>query len=183
MMEQTDSLEFLIDHVTKKKVPNVGAEQNRQAVERFLVGEKGYSPQDIRVDAPIRFDIKGEEYGSAADLAVGAGKNLVMVFKIAAGSLGSREREALAAARLLEDAPAPLAVVSDGRTAIVLDGVTGKKTGEGLSAIPSKQEAGKMFSAPLPPLPEKRLEKERIIFRSYDSMNVNLGRKLKADPG
>ena len=35
------------DYVTGKEIPNIGAEQNRQAVERFLVEKKGFSKQDI----------------------------------------------------------------------------------------------------------------------------------------
>jgi hypothetical protein len=31
----------------------------------------------------------------------------------------------------------------------------------------------------LQPFPKERLERERIIFRSYDEMNVNVQRKLK----
>ena len=32
----------LVDYITGKTVANVGAEANRQAVERFLVQKKGY---------------------------------------------------------------------------------------------------------------------------------------------
>jgi hypothetical protein len=30
----------------------------------------------------------------------------------------------------------------------------------------------------LQPVAEKRLEREKLIFRSYDSMNVNVGRNI-----
>jgi hypothetical protein len=99
-----------------------------------------------------------------------------MVLKCTAGSLGSWERETLAAARLLDTYQIPLSVVSDGKSAIVLDTVTGKKIGEGLQAIPSKKEAREKLSAStLSPLPADRIEPEKLIFRSYDSMKVNVG--------
>jgi hypothetical protein len=79
----------------------------------------------------------------------------------------------------LDDYQIPVSVVSDGKTAMVLDTVSGKKIGEGLDAIPSKktlQERAK--SLELQPVAEKRLEREKLIFRSYDSMNVNVGRNI-----
>ncbi len=51
--------------------------------------------------------------------------------------------------------------------------------GEGLNAIPSKEEIKKNSTATqLESLPQKRLEKEKLIFRSYDSMNVNIIRNI-----
>ncbi len=70
-------------------------------------------------------------------------------------------------------------MVSDGKTAIVLDTVSGKKIGEGLDAIPSKNEIKeKLSSLELIPLADKKIEKEKLIFRSYDSMNVNVQRNI-----
>jgi hypothetical protein len=102
-----------------------------------------------------------------------------MAIKCAAASLGSREREILATARLLNEYQIPFAVVSDGKTATVLDTVTGKKVGAGLDGIPSKDEVLKMKdSLKYIPLPKKRLEREKLIFRTYDSMNVNVQRNI-----
>ncbi|MCK5206305.1 MAG: hypothetical protein KAR15_20625, partial [Desulfobacterales bacterium] len=100
--------------------------------------------------------------------------------KCAAASLGSREREILAAARLLAENQLPFSVVSDGKTAIVLDTVSGKKLGEGLNAILSKKEAREKLKAIKPlPFPKEKQEREKLIFRSYDRMNVNVSRNLK----
>jgi hypothetical protein len=173
--------ETITDIVTGKKIPNVGAEENRQAVERFLIEEKGYSKKDIEVDVDIKLIVAGEPYHSQVDLVVSAdgGKTRVMAIKCAAASLGSREREILATARLLNDYQIPFAVVSDGKTATVLDTVTGKKAGEGLDSISSKDEVLKMKdSLKCIPLPKKRLEREKLIFRTYDSMNVNVQRNI-----
>ncbi len=93
--------------------------------------------------------------------------------------MGSREREIIAASRLLESHQIPRSVVSDGKTAIVLDTVSGKKIGEGLDAIPSKNEIKeKLSSLELIPLADKKIEKEKLIFRSYDVMNVNVQRNI-----
>ncbi|MGD2099571.1 MAG: type I restriction enzyme HsdR N-terminal domain-containing protein [Desulfobacterales bacterium] len=172
---------MITDFVTGQEIPNVGAEENRQMVEKFLVSEKGYAKADIEVDVAIELTISGQAYRSQIDLIVSAdgGAARFMVFKCAAASLGSREREILAAARLLGETQIPLSVVSDGRTAIVLDTVSGRKLGEGLDAIPSKDEAiERLKKLDMQPFPEEKRERESLIFRSYDSMNVNVGRNI-----
>ena len=169
------------DFITGKDVPNIGAEENRQAVERFLVERKGYLKEDLEIDVDIEFTVAGESYRSQLDLVVstGGGKTRFMAIRCAAGSLGSREREIVAAARLLDDCLIPLSVVSDGKTAIVLDTVSGKKTGDGLDAIPSKKVAIKKLEfLELQPFPENRRDKEKLIFRTYDSENVNVQRNI-----
>jgi len=181
MAETSKPYTMITDFVTGREVPNVGAEENRQAVERFLVAEKGYLKEDIEVDADIAITVAGEPYNSQVDLVVSAdgGKMRFMAIKCAAGSLGSREREIVAAARLLDEYQIPYAVVSDGQTAIVLDTVTGKKIGDGLDAIPSKQEAITRLKAFTPVgFPKDRLEREKLIFRTYDIENVNVQRKV-----
>lgn len=98
-----------------------------------------------------------------------------MAVKCAAGSLGSREREIVSAARLFSEYPMPLAVVSDGSTATVLDTATGKKKGAGLPSIPHRTEALELARRnPMPPIAPDRLAREKLVFRSYDSMNVNV---------
>jgi len=172
---------MITDFVTGREIPNIGAEENRQAVTQYLVHEKGYSKADIEMDVNIELAIAGEHYHSQVDLVIKANDAglPVMVIKCAAGSLGSREREIVAAARLLENFPIPYAVVSDGKTAVVLDTVSGKKTGEGMAAIPSKAAAIRLLDAYRPiALPTDRQEREKLIFRTYDSENVNVQRKL-----
>jgi len=178
-MENDKFSQTLIDFVTGEKVPNIGAEANRQVVEQFLVNAKGYAKTDIEIDADIEIMIADKPYWSQIDLVVSVDQTRQMVIKCAAGSLGSRERETVAAARLLEHYQIPLSVVSDGKTAIILDTVSGKKIGEGLNAIPSKSEARKILKEiTLHPLPAKRVEGEKLIFRTYDMMNVNVKRNI-----
>jgi hypothetical protein len=174
-MANHESESMINDYVTGQPVPDVGAEANRQAVERILVEEKGYAPEEISVDAPIRVDIDGEIYQSRVDLVVCLGPRPLMAVKCAAGNLDSRQREIVAAARLLApDRILPLAVASDGKTALVWDAVTGKEIGTGLEAVPARSELARRFAGQAPaPLDAERLAREKIVFRSYDGMNVN----------
>jgi len=181
MAGKKHSVSTLVDFVTGETIPDIGAEGNRQAVERILVETLGYAKNDIAVDVDIAMTIGGDPYRSQIDLVVSVDGFQFLAVKCAAGSLGSREREILAAARLLGTYQIPLAVVSDGKTAMVLDTITGKKIGEGLHMIPSKARGREILkTAKLQPLAPERLEREKLIFRSYDSMNVNVRRKLSS---
>lgn len=169
--------DHITDFITGRSVPNIGAEMNRQQVERFLIEKKGYRREDVIVDAPIQMEIAGEAYRSSVDLVVVIDERALMAIKCAAGSLGSREREIISAARLWDAIPLPLAVVSDGSTATVLDALSGKIKGEGLAAIPDRKDLVDLANAAPPPsLTPERLAREKLVFRSYDSMNVNVQR-------
>ncbi|HSV92415.1 MAG TPA: type I restriction enzyme HsdR N-terminal domain-containing protein [Desulfobacterales bacterium] len=164
----------LTDYATGRTVPNIGAEENRQAVERVLVDAKGFAKTDIEVGAVIVLPIQGESYRSRLDLVVRVDGSAVMVVTCAAGALGSWERQTLAAARLIEPLPAAVAVVSDGREASVLEALSGKRLGDSLDAIPSKSDARRILrSAGREPFPPERRERESLIFRTYDLERVN----------
>ena len=168
----------IVDFITGARLANAGAEANRQEVERLLIHAKGYAKSDVGVDVPIEFNINGEIYRSTIDLVVSAKGLPCMVIKCAPGSLNSREREVVAAARILSTHQIPLAVASDGKTAIVWDTLSGKRIGQGLDAIPSKNLAVESFDPnALIPLADSRRQRQKLIFRSYDMMNVNVDRK------
>ncbi len=166
---------MIVDYITGNEIPDIGAEANRQAVEQFLVEDRGFAKEDIKVSVPIKMTIAGEPYKSRIDLVVSVDGVRFMAIKCAAGSLESREREILAASRLFDDFQIPFSVVSDGKTtAIVLDTVTGKRLSREMDAVFSKDEAKrKLEEIKLVAFPEDRREREKLIFRSYDDMNVN----------
>ncbi len=180
MLEKPKRYDMLTDFVTGKEVPNIGAEENRQQVEHFLVETKGYSKDDIEVDADLVFTIGEEEIRSNVDLVVRVQGKRFMVLRCVPGSLGSRQRETLAAARLLDAYQIPFSVVTDGKNAELLNTITGEAIDQGMGAIPSKEQAIEQVGRlELQPFPEDKVERERIIFRSYDEMNINVQGKLK----
>ncbi len=181
MVELPKPYKMITDYVTGREIPQVGSEANRQAIAKILVEEKGFAKADLEVDVDIAFEVAGEPYHSQVDLVitVGPDRTRYMAVKCAAGSIGSCEREIVAAARLLDRYQIPLAVSTDAKSAVVLDTVTGKKIGEGLDAIPDKRQAMKdLEQRPLLPYPTERIERERLIFRTYNCEYVNVARKL-----
>lgn len=174
MTPEGQSDDRVIDYITGIEKPNLGAEANRQEMERVLVELKGYDRVDIEVDAPIAFEVKNETYRSKIDLVVKVNGFRCMLIKCAPGSLSSREREVVSAARLLDRYLIPLAIATDGTTAQVWDTLSGRRLGQGMEAVPSKQEAQIKFHLDALTVldPEARF-RTQLIFRSYDGMNVN----------
>ena len=167
---------YIKDYITGDSVPLVGPEANRQYVEKILVEKRGYNKEDILVSPPLDIQVMGEDYKSRLDLVVSVSGIYVMVIRCAAGSLGSRDRETISAARIFEpEYQIPYSVVSDGTQAFVFDTITGDRCGEGIDSIPSKLEMiEKLKDLELIKYPEARLEREKIVFRSYDLEYVNV---------
>jgi hypothetical protein len=143
----------------------------RHIAEQMLLGDKGYEPADIRKNVVFDVTLGAETVKSSVDFLVSAGDKAAMVIKCAAGSLSSRERHVVAAARVLGDLPVPIAVVMDPMSAVVLDATTGKVTGEGFGAIPAKQQLSEMVSeTELKPLPPGKLEREKRVLLAFDAI-------------
>ena len=170
------NMDYIItDYITGKPVRNVGPEASRQIFEKFLVEEKGYDKNDIRVDEPLTVLFKGEDYESAIDLVVWCDNRPVMAVTCVAGSIGSYEREILAGARLVHEVQIPFAVSTDARDAVIMDTLTGNTVGKGLDQVPSKAEIEeKMADLSFPPFDENKKEREMIIYRSFNLEKVNI---------
>jgi hypothetical protein len=173
--------EVIVDFITGEQVPNIGSEENRQKLEKFLINEKEYNNADIQVDADIVVSFKGEPYHSTIDLLISVEDILFMTIKCVAGALDTWEREILAAARVLKkNYQIPFCAVCDGESALLVDTLTGKRVGNNLDAIFSRPKAVRILKAiTLQPLPENRFVKEMMIFRSYDLENVNVRRNIQ----
>jgi len=152
---------FLRDYVTGVAVWDTPKERVRQNVERFLIEEKGYSPEEIAVD--YEFDIRLEEgvAKGVADLLVRTeGKNCIVIMCAPPSTLIPYEMMALACARVLN---APLAVATDWDDTTVMDTYTGKTLGKGRDAIPSRDELKLEWKS----LPEDKVEKAKRILVTY----------------
>ena len=93
-----------------------------------------------------------------------------MILRFGPGSIVTRERAAIAAARVLEPAyQIPLAVVTNCRDAEVLDTYTGKVIRQGLEGIPDKKEAEPKSGDGLKAADdETKKDRERRILNAYD---------------
>jgi hypothetical protein len=143
----------------------------RKLAERILLKEKGYSPEDIRKNVAFDVVLGTETLRSRVDFLLSMNNTNAMVIKCASGSLGSRERHVVAAARVLGDLPVPVAVVMDPMSAVVLDGVRGTVLGEGFEAIPTKEQLATIVSGrEIPPIPPEKLEREKRVLLAFDAI-------------
>jgi hypothetical protein len=147
------------------------AAQARKMVEYLLLEKKGYGQEDVLKGAAFEVKLGEETVWSSVDFIVSVDGRKAMIIKCAAGSLDSRQRQAVAAARVIASPPVLVAVVADPENAVVLDVVTGKVIGEGFGAIPVKEQLLRILSETEPaPLPPERIEKEKRILLAFDAI-------------
>jgi hypothetical protein len=147
------------------------AAEARKIVGYLLLEKKGYQPADIQKRVVFPVELGRERASSSVDFLVTVGGKKAMIIKCSSGSLTSRERQAVAAARVISSPPIPVAVVADPVGAEVLDVATGKVVGEGFGAIPIKEQLLQMLSGPQPlPLSPERTEKEKRILLAFDAI-------------
>jgi len=147
----------------------------RKTIEFLLLEKKGYAREEVRTQVVFEVILGQETAHSSVDFIVTVEGKKAMVIKCASGSLSSRERQAVAAARLLDSPPVPIAVVADPATAEVLDVMTGKVIGEGFGAIPVRDQILAVLSGREPkPLSPERIEKEKRILLAFDAIRCSV---------
>lgn len=156
----------LVDFLSGRTVPDTEDERYRQKIARFLVEKKGYLKTDIQVQRELPLRVDENSCVVRVDFSIVLEEKVVLIVRFAPGSVVSRERPTLAAARLLEPYATPFAVATNGTEAHILDTTSGEVIGQGFDAIPSKAElTDRLSELEFHSLSEKRLEKEsRILF-------------------
>ncbi len=131
----------LQDYLTGELLTDTDDERIRQELARLLVEERGFAVSDLLPRQTIATTFSGRRVLSRIDLVASIKGQPLMLLRCAPGSLVSRERAAVAAARLFyPDYQLPLAVVFNGRDAALLDCYLKKTIATGLDAIPSRNQ-------------------------------------------
>ncbi len=157
------------DYLTGEEIEETSYEEFRQALAKMLVEERGFPKERLKAKIGICFPMEGREYTRMADIAAYAEDGSPMLLAVfCSGEPGSYIRETLAAARLHKDVPAPFALVTDTKEAILLDASDGSVRGLGMRAVPHWEELRDMVAAsPAAPLPDDVIERERRILFTY----------------
>jgi hypothetical protein len=159
------------DYVTGETLTDTDDERIRQQIARFLVEEKGYPKSALEMRCRIETLYAGQFVVSKIDITVHHAGRRFMIIRYAPGSLVTRERPAIAAARVLDkEYRIPLAVVTNGKDAELLDTETGEVLGAGLAAIPAMGETVKMFDNLqfVPFTNAAKCERELRILNAFD---------------
>ena len=128
----------LEDFLTGKTLEDTLDERYRQKIARLLVAEKGYRRAEIESRRDLLLEADHRRAVIKIDFVVRLAGKAVMVVRFGPGSLVSRERPALAVSRLIEAYQVPVAVVTNGEDAEILDAASGRVVGRGLGAIPPR---------------------------------------------
>ncbi len=158
-----------VDFITGETVTDTHDERYRQKIARFLVEQKGYLKTDINSRQELRISIDGNVAVIRIDFAVRVEEKTFMAIRYGPGSLVTRERPSVAAARLLEPYQIPVTVVTNGEDAEILDTISGKVIAHGFDAIPSRKEGiERVRKIQLHAIPERQAEKEMRILYAFD---------------
>lgn len=159
----------LTDALTGETLEDTHDERYRQKIACLLVEQKGYLKQDIRPRQPFVSKAGENKAMTRIDYIVTLSGKISMLIKYGPGSLVTRRRSALAASRLLSEYQVPLAVVTNGEDAEILDGASGRVSGNGLAAIPERSELMTIIETyPFEPISAERAEMESRIFYAYE---------------
>ena len=136
----------LQDFLTGEELPDTDDERYRQQLAMLLVEEKGFSTTELLPRLFIETLFNDQLVKSVVELTVCIAGRRVMIIRYGPGSLVTRERPAIAAARLLDpEYRIPFAVVTNLRDAEFLETKTGKVLGTGMNSIPARKKLVEMM--------------------------------------
>lgn len=150
----------LIDFLTGEKRVDTHDERYRQKIGKFLVQTMGYSKEQIQTNQELKIRVDKRTARIKIDFLISHHDKTCMMIKYAPGSLVTRRLTNLALSRIIHPYQIPFVVTTNGEDAEIIQGTTGKVTGQGLAAIPSKEDIRKIdpaldFPAISEPLYEK----------------------------
>ena len=161
----------LTDYLTGEDLTDTDDERIRQDICRLMVEVKGYKPEQLLPRQKIETLFSRCFVTSTIELTVSLNNRQFMIIRYGPGSLVSRERSAIAAARVINpDYRIPLSVITNGEDAELLDTRTGKILGYGLESIPDCDTAEKLLEQLefLQPLDGIKRERELRILNAFD---------------
>lgn len=129
----------LTDYLTGETLVDTHDERFRQKIARHLVQVCGYEKPQIESRKQIIIKTGKKTAQLWMDFLVSTGEKIGMVIRYSPGSLVTRRLPNLALSRLVYPYQIPMVVTCNGEDAEVINGITGKVTGQGLDAIPDRQ--------------------------------------------
>jgi hypothetical protein len=176
----------LRDALTGEELPDTDDERYRQQLTTYLLEAKGYGAGDLTPRLAIDTEVGGQRVRSLIELTVTIQGRRLLIIRYGPGSLVTRERPAIAAARLLEPAyRIPLAVVTNCRDAELLETLTGKVLATGMDAIPDRERLTAMAPGLVfePFAGADRRDREARILNVFDVEVCCRGAKCALPPG
>jgi len=159
----------ITDYLTGEERELTTYEDLRQALARFLVEERGFSPAALVPHYSVAYEADGEPREREADIAMfGSSGRLCLLLVFCAGQINTYAREVRAMARLALPDPAPLVVITDTREADLIAVRDGSVLAKGLHALPGQAEMEALALAhAFPALNAEQRDRENRILHTY----------------
>lgn len=174
------------DFISGEHVEATTYEDIRQDIARFLVEEKKVPKANIQTKAQAVAIVDGREYVQNLDLVIGQDpKDPIMALKFCAGQVETYARQVLAAARLLSQGPARLAVVTDTGKALILQVADGQLLREcPYAELPDWQEMQDLMSSvPAYAVTEDKKSKEARLLYALSELSCSCSQDSCSVPG
>ena len=156
----------LEDLVTGETIEDTHDERYRQKIARLLIERKGYLKSNIEPRRSLLVQAGDNRAIIKIDFLINLSDRLCMIINYGPGSLVTRHRPLLAASRVLAPYQIPIAVVTNGEDAEILEAAAAKVLSRGLETIPSKTELDKIATdfnfSKIPP--ERAVMESRILY-------------------
>ena len=159
----------LTDFITGETLKDTHDERDRQKIARLLIRRLGYLKEDIEPRRALVVSANDKKAVLKIDFTITLAGRTCMVLKYGPGSLVTRRRVVLAVSRLVVPYQVPVAVITNGRDAEIIDGTTGKVTASGLDSIPPKANLIKrVVDETFEPISDQQAEMESRILYCYE---------------
>jgi len=157
------------DFITGETIKDTYDERYRQKIARLLVNRKGYLKSEIEPRRKLVAKAGDCKAIVKIDFVIQLSGKVCMLIKFGPGSIVTRRRSVLAASRILTSYQIPIAVVTNGEDAEILEGASGNVLSQGLLTIPSRADlqriAGKHH---FESIAKNRAEIESRIFYCFE---------------
>ncbi|MDO9262404.1 MAG: hypothetical protein Q7U02_00450 [Desulfosalsimonadaceae bacterium] len=154
------------DYITGLTVADTHDERIIQTISRFLVEEKHFSGNEISTREKLTLTVDGKTGTVTVNFVIRIDELAFAVIMYGPGSIVTRQRPTLAAARLIAPHIVPISVITNGADALIMDTVSGQVTGKGMGSLPSREEAVRKLKdfQPVSISGDRREKEERILF-------------------
>ncbi|MGI6656169.1 MAG: type I restriction enzyme HsdR N-terminal domain-containing protein [Desulfobulbus sp.] len=161
----------LDDYLTGELLPDTDDERVRQQLARHLVETLGYAKSELEPRRVIDTSFNQMPVRTEITLTARIDGRRLFILRYAPGSLVTREMAAIAAARILEPHyRIPLAIVTNGRDAELLETEHGAVLATGIGCLPDRNQAEQLVRecAFLPFADPKKRDQALRILHLFD---------------
>ncbi len=133
----------LKDFLSGNVLSDTHDERHRQKIAKLLVEKAGFLKQDIASNIPMTVTADSRKAILKIDFIVTVKNKKVMMVKYAPGSLVTRRLSTLALSRVAVEYQIPYVVITNGESAEIIAGDSGKVIVQGLDHLPDKKSIEK----------------------------------------